>query len=122
MSSPKNGNFGFLGFNMLPEMMTLKEVCEYFRVEKRVLLRYGLEKIGGVRLGPRSWRFPRNEVMNHGVQKLQQQQGQISLDRTTDNPRKEATEKFSDEERGSAMGVGAATVSRRAKDPYGLLA
>lgn len=107
---------------MFPEMMTLKEVCEYFRVEKRVLLRYGLKKIGGVCLGPRSWRFPRSEVMNHGIQELQQQQGQVSLDRSKASPRKEATEKFFNEERGSAVGVGAATVTRRAKDPYGLLA
>lgn len=108
---------------MYPEMMTLKEVCEYFRVEKRVLLRYGLEKIGGVRLGPRSWRFPRNEVMNHGVQKLQQQQRQISLDGTEDSQRKEAEEKLSDQERGSFVGV--RTTSRRnsrTKDPFGLLA
>jgi hypothetical protein len=107
---------------MFPEMMTLKEVCEYFRVEKRVLLNYGLEKIGGVRLGPRSWRFPRNEVMNHGVQKLQQQQGQIPLDRSKGDPREEAKEKFFNEERGSSVGVGAAATTRRAKDPYGLLA
>jgi len=36
---------------MYSEMMTLQEVCEYFRVEKRVLQRYGLERLGGVRWG-----------------------------------------------------------------------
>ena len=110
------------GFDMYPEMMTLKEVCEYFRVEKRVLLRYGLDKIGGVRLGPRSWRFPRSEVLNHGVQKLQQQQGKISLDRTTSNQRKEAAEELLDEERGSVVGVRTAPRSSGTRDPYGLLA
>lgn len=106
---------------MLHEMMTLKEVCEYFRVEKRVLLRYGLEKIGGVRLGPRSWRFPRSEVMNHGVQKLQQEQRQISLDRPEDNKRQEAKEKLSHKERCSALGIRVVASTRKVKDPYGLL-
>jgi len=106
---------------MIPEMMTLKEVCEYFRVEKRVLLRYGLDKIGGVRLGPRSWRFPRNEVMNHGVQKLQQEQGQISLDRPADNQRQEATKKLSHKERCIALGIRVVSSARKCKDPYGLL-
>jgi hypothetical protein len=105
-----------------PEMMTLKEVCEYFRVEKRVLLRYGLEKIGGVRLGPRSWRFPRKEVLNHGVQEFQQQQGKVPLDRTEGNQRKEAKEKLSDEKGSSFMGVRTTSRNLGTKDPYNLLA
>ena len=107
---------------MFPEMMTLQEVADYFRVEKRVLQRYGLEKLGGVRLGPRSWRFPRNEVMQHGVQKPEQKQRQIPLDGST-VPREDKTkEVLRDQEGGVVVGVGKAPVTRRAKDPYGLLA
>ena len=106
---------------MIPEMMTLKEVCEYFRVEKRVLLRYGLSRLGGVCLGPRSWRFPRNEVMKHGIQKLQQQQRQVSLDRSEDSQRQEAEKEFFNEERSFDLGV-STNSSGRIKDPHGILA
>jgi len=107
---------------MNSEIMTLQEVSEYFRIDKRVLRRYGLERLGGVRLGPRSWRFPRNEVMKHGVQEFEQKQGQIPVDGSTIHREKEGKEVLRDEERGAVVGVGAATVTCRAKDPYGLLA
>jgi hypothetical protein len=81
------------------EMMTLQEVCNFFRVEKRVLQRYGLERLGGVRLGPRSWRFPRNEVLKYGVQKSEQKQGQIPVDGSTIHREKEGEEVLRDEER-----------------------
>ena len=106
---------------MLPEMMTLKEICEYFRVEKRVLLRYGLSRLGGVCLGPRSWRFPRNEVMKHGIQKLQQQQRQVPLDRPEDCQRQEAAEEFFDQKGSIDLGI-PATPAGRIKDPHGILA
>lgn len=107
---------------MYPEMMTLKEVCDYFRVEKRVLLRYGLEKIGGVRLGPRSWRFPRIEVMNHGVQKLQQQQGKVSVDRAADNQRQAPEKELSHKEGCSSLGISNPSRNGRNKDPFNLVA
>lgn len=109
-------------FDMSPEMMTLEEVCEYFRVEKRVLQRYGLERLGGVRLGPRSWRFPRNEVMNYGVQKPEQKQGQIPVDGPAVHREQEKTEVLRDQERGASVGSRTATRTCGTKDPYGLLA
>lgn len=107
---------------MPSEMMTLQEVCEYFRVEKRVLQRYGLERLGGVRLGPRSWRFPRNEVMNYGVQKPEQKQRQVPLDGPTVHWEQERTEVLRDQEGGAVLGSRKATRTIGIKDPYGLLA
>ncbi|MCL2790861.1 MAG: helix-turn-helix domain-containing protein [Desulfobulbus sp.] len=108
---------------MLPEMMTLQEVADYFRVEKRVLRRYGLERLGGVRLGPRSWRFPRNEVLKHGVQKPEQKQGQVPMDGSTVHWEYQTEEVLRDEKGGVVVGVGKIPVIRRGrpKDPYGLL-
>jgi len=63
---------------MRPEMMTLKEVAEYFRVDPRTVLKYGVERFGGVRFGS-TIRFKRSEVMNYGVQKPEQKQGQIPM-------------------------------------------
>lgn len=107
---------------MNPEMMTLKEVCEYFRVEKRVLLRYGLEKIGGVRLGPRSWRFPRNEVLKYGVQEPEQKQRQVSVDGTTIYREEERKEMFRNQERRSSVGVSKSDDDFRINcdDPHGI--
>lgn len=107
---------------MFPEMMTLQEVCEYFRVEKRVLQRYGLERLGGVRLGPRSWRFPRNEVMNYGVQKPEQKQRQISVDGSTIQREQEGTEVLRNQEGCASVGSRKANRTSGTKDPYGLLA
>ncbi len=101
--------------------MTLQEVSEYFRIDKRVLRRYGLERLGGVRLGPRSWRFPRNEVMKHGVQEFEQKQGQIPVDGSTIHREKEGEEVLRDEERRTVVGIVPAAVTRRARDPYDLL-
>jgi hypothetical protein len=107
---------------IFPEMMTLEEVCEYFRVEKRVLQRYGLERLGGVRLGPRSWRFPRNEVIKNGVQKPEQKQGQIPMDGPAVHREEEGAEVLRDQEGGASLGSRTATRTSGAKDPYGLLA
>ena len=107
--------------DMSHEMMTLQEVCEYFRVEKRVLQRYGLERLGGVRLGPRSWRFPRNEVLNYGVQKSEQKQGQIPVDGATIHREDKTKEMLRNQEGGSSVGVRTAPRTSGTKDPYGLL-
>ena len=111
--------------SLYPEMMTLQEVCEYFRVEKKVLLRYGLERLGGVRLGPRSWRFPRNEVMKNGVQKPEQKQREIPLDGAKVHQWQEGKEVLRDTQASSTMGNRKADKSGGAKgaiDPYNLLA
>lgn len=107
--------------DMFPEMMTLEEVCEYFRVEKRVLRRYGLERLGGVRLGPRSWRFPRNEVLNYGVQKSEQKQGQIPVDGATIHRENETKEMLHNQKGGASVGVRTTPRTSGTKDPYGLL-
>ncbi|MGD9817162.1 MAG: helix-turn-helix domain-containing protein [Desulfomonilaceae bacterium] len=107
--------------DMFPEMMTLEEVCEYFRVEKRVLRRYGLERLGGVRLGPRSWRFPRNEVLSYGVQKPEQKQRQIPMDGATIHREDETKEMFCNQEGGAFVGVRTAPRISGTKDPYDLL-
>ena len=109
---------------MYPEMMTLQEVCSFFRVEKRVLERYGLERLGGVRLGPRSWRFPRNEVMKYGVQKHEQEQRQISVDGPKVHEREERKEVLRDSETSVAVGNRNPNDRRgpkRAIDPFNLL-
>lgn len=106
---------------MLPEIMTLQEVSEFLRVDKRVLRQYGLERLGGVRLGPRSWRFPRNEVLKYGVQESQQKQGQIPLDGTTVPREDKAKEVLRDQERSVTVGVGTTARTKRIKDPYSLL-
>ena len=103
------------------EMMTLQEVCEFFRVEKRVLQRYGLERLGGVRLGPRSWRFPRNEVIGYGVQKPEQKQGQTPVDGPTVHREEKRKEVLRDQERGFTLGGRKDARACRTKDPYGLL-
>ena len=89
---------------MHPEIMTLNEVCEYFGVDKRTLRKYGFHKIGGYALGPRTWRFRREEVMAHGVQKHQQQQGEMALDGSEIQERPKRTESIFIQERGSSLG------------------
>ena len=104
-----------------PEIMTLDEVSEFFRVEKRILKKYGLDKLGGVCLGPRSWRFLRSEVMKHGIQEPEQKQREISVDGSKIPSREEGKEVLYFEERSASMGNGENRRTRKTRDPYNLL-
>lgn len=104
-----------------PEIMTLDEVSEFFRVEKRILKKYGLKKLGGVCLGPRSWRFLRSEVMKHGIQEPEQKQREVPLDGAKIHSREKREEVFCFEERSASMGNGNNKRARKTRDPYNLL-
>ena len=111
----------------LPEMMTLREVAEFFRVDPRTVLKYGVERFGGVRFGS-TIRFKRSEVMNYGVQKHEQKQGKVSLDGPAFSEWEERTESFSDPARcvttGKPRKGGVRNNKRagRAADPFNVFA
>ena len=103
----------------MQEMMTLREVCAYFRVDRRVLVRFGLERLGGVQLGPRSWRFHRSFIVRYGLSQSEQKPGQVPVDGATLPGWQEATQVLCNEERGAALG---SRRTSRVRDAYDLLA
>ena len=104
----------------MQELLTLPEVCEILRVGKRTLIRYGLRRLGGVQLGPKTWRFRREVIENYGLQKHEHEQGEVALDGAADKRREETAESFSHQKGGPIMGDAGRKI-RTTCDPFGLL-